>query len=161
VRPRLFTFLTWSPSGVTIDFAESTVALESTTKTAFSLLGYYLWTGAWYLHGYLGTRFMTATTKSPYFTMLRGLWLLSALKGASCVQPEAPPPKPAPLRELPWGQLNFLHTTDIHGWWGGHLQEYAISSPCQTQDCIIVSRSPYVLFLRICGLTVTQSIVLR
>jgi len=38
-------------------------------------------------------------------------------------QPSAPDPKAAPLRELPWAQLNFLHTTDIHGWWGGHLQE--------------------------------------
>ena len=43
-----------------------------------------------------------------------------------CVQPEAPAPVPAPLRELPWGQLNFLHTTDTHGWFGGHLQELAL-----------------------------------
>ncbi len=28
------------------------------------------------------------------------------------------------MRELDWGQINFLHTTDIHGWLGGHLQEY-------------------------------------
>lgn len=54
--------------------------------------------------------------------------LVVVLKGAFCVQPEAPPPKAAPLRDLPWAQLNFLHTTDIHGWWGGHLQEYVISS---------------------------------
>ncbi|KAL9076224.1 MAG: hypothetical protein Q9157_003734 [Trypethelium eluteriae] len=38
-------------------------------------------------------------------------------------QPSAPSPIPAPLRELPWGQLNFLHTTDVHGWLGGHLRE--------------------------------------
>ncbi|KAI9692046.1 MAG: hypothetical protein M1820_009581 [Bogoriella megaspora] len=38
-------------------------------------------------------------------------------------QPSAPSPIPAPLRDLPWGQLNFLHTTDIHGWLGGHLRE--------------------------------------
>jgi len=30
-------------------------------------------------------------------------------------QPSAPSPISAPLRELPWGQLNFLHTTDTHG----------------------------------------------
>lgn len=42
---------------------------------------------------------------------------------AACEQPSAPSPIAAPLRELPWAQLNFLHTTDIHGWWGGHLQE--------------------------------------
>jgi hypothetical protein len=48
---------------------------------------------------------------------------VAILQGVSCVQPEAPAPIEAPLRDLPWAQLNFLHTTDIHGWWGGHLQE--------------------------------------
>jgi hypothetical protein len=43
-------------------------------------------------------------------------------------QPSAPSPIAAPLRELPWSQLNFLHTTDIHGWWGGHLQEPSFSA---------------------------------
>ncbi|KXL43773.1 hypothetical protein M433DRAFT_69234 [Acidomyces richmondensis BFW] len=38
-------------------------------------------------------------------------------------QPSAPKSITAPLRELPWGQLNFLHTTDLHGWYAGHLQE--------------------------------------
>ena len=27
------------------------------------------------------------------------------------------------MRDLIWGKLNFLHTTDTHGWHGGHLQE--------------------------------------
>ncbi|GKT42514.1 uncharacterized protein ColSpa_02695 [Colletotrichum spaethianum] len=27
------------------------------------------------------------------------------------------------MRDLTWGQLNFLHTTDNHGWLGGHLLE--------------------------------------
>ncbi|KAF2133240.1 ser/Thr protein phosphatase family [Dothidotthia symphoricarpi CBS 119687] len=54
--------------------------------------------------------------------------LLAIFQGALCVQPEAPSPIAAPLRELPWGQLNFLHTTDVHGWWGGHLQEASFSS---------------------------------
>lgn len=40
-------------------------------------------------------------------------------------QPSAPDPIPAPIRDLKWGQLNFLHTTDTHGWLAGHLQEYA------------------------------------
>lgn len=40
-------------------------------------------------------------------------------------QPSAAPPVSAPLRDLPWGQLNFLHTTDTHGWHAGHLQEQA------------------------------------
>lgn len=38
-------------------------------------------------------------------------------------QSSAPDPVPAPLRDLTWGQLNFLHTTDTHGWLAGHLQE--------------------------------------
>jgi 2',3'-cyclic-nucleotide 2'-phosphodiesterase (5'-nucleotidase family) len=41
------------------------------------------------------------------------------------LQPSAPEPIAAPLRDLKWGQLNFLHTTDTHGWLAGHLQEYA------------------------------------
>ncbi|EEP77698.1 conserved hypothetical protein [Uncinocarpus reesii 1704] len=42
-------------------------------------------------------------------------------------QPTAPDPIPAPLRNLTWGQLNFLHTTDTHGWaqygadWGDYV----------------------------------------
>ncbi|KAJ4365974.1 hypothetical protein N0V95_000351 [Ascochyta clinopodiicola] len=54
--------------------------------------------------------------------------LFALLKAASCVQPEAQEPIAAPLRELPWAQLNFLHTTDIHGWWGGHLQEASFAA---------------------------------
>ncbi|KAF2281507.1 ser/Thr protein phosphatase-like protein family [Westerdykella ornata] len=50
------------------------------------------------------------------------------LQLALCAQPSAPSPVAAPLRELSWGQLNFLHTTDIHGWWGGHLQEPSYSA---------------------------------
>ncbi|OJD28785.1 ser thr protein phosphatase family [Diplodia corticola] len=48
--------------------------------------------------------------------------------GAYAAQPSAPSPKAAPLRELPWAQLNFLHTTDTHGWHGGHLQESSYSA---------------------------------
>ena len=43
-------------------------------------------------------------------------------------QPSVSPPIAAPLRDLPWGQLNFLHTTDTHGWHAGHLQEYIVSA---------------------------------
>ncbi|KAM0721242.1 hypothetical protein Q7P37_003530 [Cladosporium fusiforme] len=49
--------------------------------------------------------------------------LLALSRAAYSKQPSAPDPISAPLRELPWGQLNFLHTTDTHGWHGGHLQE--------------------------------------
>ncbi|PQE07382.1 ser Thr phosphatase family protein [Rutstroemia sp. NJR-2017a WRK4] len=47
--------------------------------------------------------------------------LLSSL--AAGAQPSAPEPVAAPMRALPWGQLNFLQTTDTHGWHAGHLQE--------------------------------------
>ncbi|GAB7364579.1 hypothetical protein MBLNU230_g5386t1 [Neophaeotheca triangularis] len=53
---------------------------------------------------------------------------LSLLHLTSASQPEAPAPIPAPLRDLPWGQLNFLHTTDTHGWHGGHLSEAQYSA---------------------------------
>ncbi|KAF9879474.1 ser thr protein phosphatase family [Colletotrichum karsti] len=42
---------------------------------------------------------------------------------ASAAQPGAAPAVAAPMRDLTWGQLNFLHTTDTHGWHGGHLLE--------------------------------------
>ncbi|KAL7621397.1 hypothetical protein AAE478_008719 [Parahypoxylon ruwenzoriense] len=42
---------------------------------------------------------------------------------ASGAQPGAPAPVAAPMRDLEWGQINIIHTTDIHGWLGGHLQE--------------------------------------
>jgi 2',3'-cyclic-nucleotide 2'-phosphodiesterase (5'-nucleotidase family) len=42
---------------------------------------------------------------------------------ALAAQPAAPAPIRAPLRDLHLGQLNFLHTTDTHGWLAGHLQE--------------------------------------
>lgn len=46
--------------------------------------------------------------------------LAATVQGA---QPGAPEPVASPMRELEWGQVNFLHTTDTHGWHGGHLQE--------------------------------------
>jgi 2',3'-cyclic-nucleotide 2'-phosphodiesterase (5'-nucleotidase family) len=58
---------------------------------------------------------------------------LSLPSPAAASQPGAPAPAPAPLRSLHWGQLNFLHTTDTHGWLAGHLQEYAL--------CLVVSGS--------------------
>ncbi|PNS17123.1 Secreted protein [Sphaceloma murrayae] len=54
--------------------------------------------------------------------------LLSIIAVAKAAQPSAPSPSPAPLRQLPWGQLNFLHTTDTHGWHAGHLQEAQYSA---------------------------------
>ncbi|KAL6718289.1 hypothetical protein ACLMJK_004377 [Lecanora helva] len=47
---------------------------------------------------------------------------------AFAAQPSAAPPVSAPLRGLPWGQLNFLHTTDTHGWHAGHLREPSFSA---------------------------------
>ena len=47
---------------------------------------------------------------------------------ARAEQPSAPAPVSAPLRDLPWGDLNFLHTTDTHGWIAGHLSEASYSA---------------------------------
>ncbi|KAL8387172.1 hypothetical protein RB595_010106 [Gaeumannomyces hyphopodioides] len=48
--------------------------------------------------------------------------------GGRAMQPGAAKPVTAPMRKLQWGQLNFLHTTDTHGWHGGHLQESQYSA---------------------------------
>ncbi|KAF3064909.1 hypothetical protein GL218_02310 [Daldinia childiae] len=39
------------------------------------------------------------------------------------MQPDAINTTYGPTRALEWGQLNFLHTTDTHGWLEGHLKE--------------------------------------
>ncbi|KYK58115.1 Ser/Thr protein phosphatase family [Drechmeria coniospora] len=51
----------------------------------------------------------------------RPLLAFAALGHAA--QPGAVKPVAAPMRDLTWGQLNFLHTTDTHGWLGGHMRE--------------------------------------
>lgn len=37
--------------------------------------------------------------------------------------PSLPPSYTGPLRELQWGKINFLHTTDTHAWYAGHLTQ--------------------------------------
>ena len=54
-------------------------------------------------------------------TLITALVAYASLTSAA--QPSAAKPIAAPLRKLPWAQLNFLHTTDTHGWHAGHLQE--------------------------------------
>ena len=39
------------------------------------------------------------------------------------MQPDAESATSLPRSPLSWGQLNFLHTTDTHGWLEGHLKE--------------------------------------
>ncbi|KAJ3566755.1 hypothetical protein NPX13_g7018 [Xylaria arbuscula] len=39
------------------------------------------------------------------------------------MQPDALNATYGPSKALEWGQLNFLHTTDTHGWLEGHLKE--------------------------------------
>lgn len=34
-----------------------------------------------------------------------------------------PSPGTALLRKLTWGDVNIVHTTDIHGWYQGHLHD--------------------------------------
>ncbi|KAK3330485.1 Metallo-dependent phosphatase-like protein [Apodospora peruviana] len=53
----------------------------------------------------------------------------SVLAGlAQAAQPGAASPVAAPMRDLDWGKLNILHTTDTHGWHGGHLKESQYSA---------------------------------
>jgi len=37
------------------------------------------------------------------------------------IQPNALPTLPQQIKEIHWGQLNILSTTDTHGWLAGHL----------------------------------------
>ena len=62
---------------------------------------------------------------------------LSVATAVFAAQPSAVAPVSAPLRELPWGQLNFLHTTDTHGWHAGHLQEWDSSFPPRLKLALI------------------------
>ena len=39
------------------------------------------------------------------------------------MQPESLNATTKPRDPLAWGQINFLHTTDTHGWLEGHLKE--------------------------------------
>ncbi|KFY48446.1 hypothetical protein V495_01325 [Pseudogymnoascus sp. VKM F-4514 (FW-929)] len=39
------------------------------------------------------------------------------------MQPDAQGAAYGPTRELEWGQINFLQTTDTHGWLEGHIKE--------------------------------------
>lgn len=39
------------------------------------------------------------------------------------MQPESLGATTGPKGPLEWGQINFLHTTDTHGWLEGHLKE--------------------------------------
>jgi 2',3'-cyclic-nucleotide 2'-phosphodiesterase (5'-nucleotidase family) len=48
--------------------------------------------------------------------------------GTLGMQPHAVMPEPQPLRDLVWGKLNFLQTTDTHGWLGGHPTEASYSA---------------------------------
>jgi 2',3'-cyclic-nucleotide 2'-phosphodiesterase (5'-nucleotidase family) len=59
---------------------------------------------------------------------LKPLVILSLVSAVQAVQPSAPDFVAVPLRELKWGQINFLHTTDTHGWLAGHLSEYEYQS---------------------------------
>ena len=40
------------------------------------------------------------------------------------MQPNALDATANPKGPLAWGQLNFIHTTDTHGWIEGHLKEH-------------------------------------
>ena len=70
-------------------------------------------------------------------------WLTLLAPIVSAIQPEARPAVAAPLRDLPWSQLNILHTTDVHGWFGGHLQEYVVAPDSWREDTLTVRRPSF------------------
>ncbi len=39
------------------------------------------------------------------------------------MQPDAQNATTTPKAPLEWGQINFIHTTDTHGWLEGHIKE--------------------------------------
>jgi 2',3'-cyclic-nucleotide 2'-phosphodiesterase (5'-nucleotidase family) len=39
------------------------------------------------------------------------------------MQPDAQNATTTPKSPLEWGQINFMHTTDTHGWLEGHIKE--------------------------------------
>ncbi|UKZ81470.1 hypothetical protein TrVFT333_009242 [Trichoderma virens FT-333] len=57
--------------------------------------------------------------------LLGGLIAAAAVEAA---QPGAVKPVAAPMRDLTWGQINFLHTTDTHAWLSGHFLEPSFSA---------------------------------
>lgn len=57
-----------------------------------------------------------------------GSALAALARMAAAAQPGAERPVPGPMRPLTWGRVNFLHTTDTHGWHAGHLQESQYSA---------------------------------
>ncbi|RFU80215.1 hypothetical protein TARUN_2025 [Trichoderma arundinaceum] len=58
-------------------------------------------------------------------SVLGGFIAAAAVQAA---QPGAVKPVAAPMRDLTWGQLNFLHTTDTHAWLSGHFLEPSFSA---------------------------------
>ncbi|KAK4250984.1 Metallo-dependent phosphatase-like protein [Corynascus novoguineensis] len=64
----------------------------------------------------------------PLKAAVIGSALAALARTVAAAQPGAAQPVPAPMRDLVWGKLNFLHTTDTHGWHAGHLQEAQYSA---------------------------------
>ncbi|CCH42554.1 putative secreted protein [Wickerhamomyces ciferrii] len=64
--------------------------------------------------------------------MILALRFLQLLTGAVAFmiqqQPHISPPKNSHFRDLVWGDLNFIHTTDTHGWLAGHLNQKQYSA---------------------------------
>ncbi|KAM0263875.1 hypothetical protein ACHAQJ_000910 [Trichoderma viride] len=58
-------------------------------------------------------------------SLLGGFIAAAAVQAA---QPGAVKPVAAPMRDLTWGQINFLHTTDTHAWLSGHFLEPSFSA---------------------------------
>jgi len=69
----------------------------------------------------------SGAAKTIFIQVISLLWsacLVSACNGGlhKRSQPSATQPRGVPARQLEWGDLNILHTTDTHGWLIGHLK---------------------------------------
>lgn len=90
--------------------------------------------------------------------------LFLSVSSVLAAQPTAPKPVEAPLRDLSWGQLNFLHTTDTHGWHAGHLQEYDLIELRFSSLCLVTAHTSGACLLiqtaKMRGLSILMHLVL-
>src|SRR5437762_2742605 len=52
-----------------------------------------------------------------------GIEDVTMIRNVRRMQPDAKGSHSKPKGPLEWGQVNFLHTTDTHGWLEGHVKE--------------------------------------
>lgn len=61
-----------------------------------------------------------------FLTLATGALATASLNALQ--QPHISPPKHSLFRDIVWGDINFVHTTDTHGWYAGHINQKAYSA---------------------------------